>query len=297
MWGAQEDSASLEAMHAALDAGVNWVDTAPLYGSGRAERLLGRCIADLPQNDRPLIATKFGHVVNEAGERVTRASATDVVNDCETSLANLGVECIDLYQLHWPAPQPIPETAEACGALLDQGKIRAVGVSNFSVDQLAAWKDTGVPLHTVQNAYSLFRRGDEESVLPWCAENDVAYLAYSPMHRGMLFGGWTADKTFPAGDHRAERPDFVQPRLGVFIDAVHAMERLAADNDLSMAELATGALLSREGCTSVIVGARNAEQGRQLGMLGMPLKASVLEGITEILMETDQRLTACSDQA
>ena len=111
-----------------------------------------------------------------------------------------------------------------------------MGVSNFSVEQLAAWKATGVALHTVQNAYSLFRRGDEQSVLPWCAENDVAYLAYSPMHRGMLFGGWTADKRFAAGDHRSERPDFTQPRLGIFVEAINELEALAADHDLHMAE-------------------------------------------------------------
>ena len=290
MWGDQEDSASLQAMHAACEAGVNWIDTAPLYGAGRAERVLGQFISELPSAQRPLIATKFGHVVNEAGERVRRAGRDDVLADCEESLRHLGVDCIDLYQLHWPAPQPIEETAAACATLLEQGKIRAIGVSNFNVEKLEAWRATGVPLHTVQNAYSLFRRGDEEAVLPWCAANDVAYLAYSPMHRGLLFGKWTADKTFPPGDHRAERPDFVQPRLGIFIEAVTAMKDLAAEHDVSMAELATGALLSREGCTAVIVGARNAEQGADLGALGMPLKAAVLDKIGDILCRVDEQL-------
>ena len=165
-------------------------------------------------------------------------------------------------------------------------------MSNFSVEQLAAWKATDVPPHTVQNAYSLFRRGDEDSVLPWCAANDVAYLAYSPMHRGLLFGGWTADKTFAADDHRAQRPDFTQPRLGIFVEAVQELEALATEHDLSMPELASGALLSREGCTAVIIGARHGEQGRMLGELGMPLKADVLEAIGEILNRCEQQLAA-----
>jgi aryl-alcohol dehydrogenase-like predicted oxidoreductase len=213
-----------------------------------------------------------------------------VKSDCEESLRNLGIDCIDLFQLHWPAPEAIEETAAACAELFEEGKIRAIGVSNFSVEQLTAWKATGVPLHTVQNAYSLFRRSDEDIVLPWCADNDVAYLAYSPMHRGLLFGGWAMNKTFAADDHRAQRPDFTQPRLGVLVKAVEAMKHLAAEHDLSMPELATGALLSREGCTAVIIGARNAEQGKALGALGMPLKANILDALGEILTQTDEQL-------
>ena len=120
--GSQEDEASIAAMHAACEGGVNWIDTAPLYGAGRAERLCAKFLAECPESARPLVATKFGHVVNEAGERVTRASCEDVLADCESSLKNLQVDCIDLFQLHWPAPQPVEETAAACAELLASGK-------------------------------------------------------------------------------------------------------------------------------------------------------------------------------
>jgi aryl-alcohol dehydrogenase-like predicted oxidoreductase len=293
MWGDQSDEDSLQAMAAACAEGLNWIDTAPLYGEGHAERLLGRFLKDLPADERPLVATKFGHVV-EGGERVRRAGHDQVIADCELGLRNLGVETIDLFQLHWPAPEPIAETAVACQDLLDAGKIRGVGVSNFSVDQLDEWQATGVPLASVQNPYSLFKRPDEETVLPWCAEHGVAYLAYSPLHRGMLFGTWGPDKTFPAGDHRAKRPDFVQPRLGCFLDAIDALRPIAEEADLSIPQLAVGALLSREGCTSVIVGARNAEQGAALGDLGMPLKTKTLEAIDTVLGELDTALSALS---
>lgn len=294
MWGEQDDGSSIAAMEAAIAAGVNWIDTAPLYGDGRAERVLGQFLQALPRAERPLIATKFGHVVNAQGERVRRAARTDVISDCEASLRHLGVETIDLYQLHWPAPEPMAETAAACAELLQSGKIRAIGVSNFTVDQLQEWQASGVPLASVQNYYSLFRRADEADVLPWCAANGVAYLAYSPMHRGMLFGTWDADKTFLPGDHRAQRPDFVAPRLPILVKATQRLAAIAERYDLTMPELATGALLSREGCTAVIVGARNGEQGSALAQLGMPLKAAVLDEVVEELAVAEAALAELS---
>ncbi|TVR45045.1 MAG: aldo/keto reductase [Planctomycetota bacterium] len=290
MWGEQDQRDSQEAITAALEAGINWVDTAPLYGDGHAERVLGGLLAEIRPADRPLVATKFGHVVDAQGQRVKRAGRGDVLADCEASLANLGVECIDLYQLHWPAPEPIAETAATCAELIAAGKVRAIGVSNVGVDELEVWRQSGVRLASVQNYYSLYRRQDEAEILPWCAEHDIAYLAYSPMHRGLLFGAWGPDKRFPAGDHRAERPDFTPPRLPILLAATQRLRALAECHELTMAELATGALLSREGCTALIVGARNAAQGAALGDLGLPLKSSLLAEVEAILAETDAAL-------
>src|SRR4051794_34913251 len=138
MWGGQDDRASIEAIHAAVDHGVNWVDTAPIYGSGHSEEVVGRAIKALAASRRPYVFTKFGLGV-DVDAPLKSASAREVVEECEGSLRRLGVDRIDLYQLHWPAPQPIAETAEACGTLLKAGKIRAIGVSNFSVAQLEEW--------------------------------------------------------------------------------------------------------------------------------------------------------------
>ena len=147
MWGGQDDALSIDAIHAAIDHGVNWIDTAPIYGSGHSEDVVGRAVKQLPPSKRPLIFTKFGLGVNSDAPNRS-ASAADVNAECDGSLRRLGVDHIDLYQLHWPTPQPIGETAAACAALLQAGKIRAVGVSNFSVPQLEEWRVTGVPLHT-----------------------------------------------------------------------------------------------------------------------------------------------------
>ena len=149
MWGGQDDAQSVDAIHAAVDHGINWIDTAPIYGSGRSEEVVGRAVKALPASVRPLIFTKFGlGVDSNAPNRA--AGAADVRAECEASMRRLRVDRIDLYQLHWPAPQPIAETAAACGALLKEGKIRAIGVSNFSVAQLEEWRASGVPLHSDQ---------------------------------------------------------------------------------------------------------------------------------------------------
>jgi aryl-alcohol dehydrogenase-like predicted oxidoreductase len=286
MWAQQDDADTVAAIGAALDAGVNWIDTAPIYGSGKADAAVAAAIRDLPASRRPLVFTKFGHHLVE-GRRVTSATRAEVIHDCDYNLRTFGVERLDLFQLHWPTPVPVAETAAACAELLQAGKIRAVGVSNFSVAQLDEWVATGLPLHSVQNAYSIVKPEAERDVLPWCAAHGVGFLAYSPLQRGLLFGGWTADKVFPPGDHRGERADFRGPRLARYLQAVEELKAVAAADELSCAQLAIGCLLCSEGLTACIVGARNAAQGALLGDLGLPAKAGQLaavDGITARLL-------------
>src|SRR4051812_45031203 len=178
-WGPQDDEASIGAIHAALDHGVNWVDTAPIYGSGHSEEVVGRALKALPASRRPLVFTKFGLGVNVDAPEKT-ASEQQVLAECDGSLRRLGVEHIDLYQLHWPAPQPIAETAGACAKLLQAGKIRAIGVSNFSVAELDEWLATGVPLHPHPPPVSIFPPAPAQGGLPWGAAPPGAALSYSP---------------------------------------------------------------------------------------------------------------------
>jgi aryl-alcohol dehydrogenase-like predicted oxidoreductase len=281
MWGTQDDRDSEAALRAALDAGVNWLDTAPIYGSGRSDAVVGKVLRELPTSRRPFVFTKFGHHLVD-GKRVTDGSRARVIADCDYGLMTLGVERLDLFQLHWPSPQPMAETAAACAELIQAGKIRAVGVSNFSVAQLDAWLATGFPLHCVQNYYSLFRPEAERDVLPWCAAHGVGFLAYSPLHRGLLFGAWTRDKTFPPGDHRGERPDFTGPRLARHLDAVEELKTIAAGEGMNCAQLAIGSLMCGEGLSACIVGARNALQGAALGDLGMPVSAKTLAQVDAV---------------
>jgi len=281
MWGGADDAASIAAIHAAIDHGVNWIDTAPIYGSGHSEEVVGTAVRQLPASRRPLIFTKFG--LGENSDTPTRsASRTEVLAECEHSLRRLGVETIDLYQLHWPASQPIAETAGACATLLNDGKIRAVGVSNFSVAQLEEWRSTGVPLHSDQCPYSIFRPAAASDVLPWCAANGVGAIGYSPLFRGMLFGTWKKDKTFPPGDARGDHKDYLGARFQRNLAAVDEIKALAADSGLSCAQLCVGVLLATPGLTGSIVGARDARQGALVANLGVTVTAEQVQSVLEI---------------
>ena len=272
--GVQEDSASIAALHAAVDHGVNWVDTAPIYGSGRSETVIGRAIGELPSSRRPLVFTKFG--LGDDSENLRRSATHDqVIAECEQSLKRLGVDTIDLYQLHWPVDQPVAETASACAELLEAGKIRAIGVSNFNVSQLEAWKATGVPLHTLQSPFSLLRPAVREEILPWCQAQNVGVIAYSPLLRGMLFGTWGRDKTFPPEDGGAEHKYYSGPRFQRHLDAIDELRTLAAGAGLSVPQLAVGTLLIEPGLTGAIVGARNAQQGALIAGLGVGVPADL----------------------
>lgn len=272
MWGGQDDTASIEAIHAAVDHGINWVDTAPIYGSGHSEQIVGRALKQLPAGQRPLIFTKFG-LGADSGTINRAASTADVTAECDASLQRLGVDRIDLYQLHWPAPQPIAETAAACAGLLKAGKIRAIGVSNFSVAQLDEWLATGVPLHCDQPPFSILRPAVKQDVLPWCASHHVGAISYSPLFRGMLFGTWSKDKTFPSDDGRSTHKDYAGARFQRHLQAVEEIRALASSGGLSVAQLCVGTLLQTPGLTGVIVGARNARQGSLVASLGVTITA------------------------
>jgi aryl-alcohol dehydrogenase-like predicted oxidoreductase len=269
LWGGgQDDRDSIAAIHAAVDHGVNWVDTAPIYGSGRSEEVVGRAVKALPPSRRPFVFTKFGLGL-DSDAPVKSATTQQVLDECEGSLRRLDVDCIDLYQLHWPAPQPIAETAAACAKLLAAGKVRAVGVSNFSVAQLEEWIATGVPVTSDQPPFSILRPAASGDVLPWCAAHGVGAISYSPLLRGMLFGMWTRDKTFPPGDGRASHKDYSGPRFRRHLDAIDELHAVARRAALSCGQLAVGTILRTPGLTSCIVGARNARQGALIAGLGV----------------------------
>jgi aryl-alcohol dehydrogenase-like predicted oxidoreductase len=268
MWGGQDDAHSVAAIHAAVDHGINWIDTAPIYGSGHSEEIVGRAVRELPASRRPLIFTKFGLGV-DSGAPHKSASHAEVLAECDGSLRRLGVGHIDLYQLHWPVPQPIAETAAACESLVKAGKIRAIGVSNYSVAQLEEWRATGVPLHSDQPPYSILRPAVKHDVLPWCAAHDVGAISYSPLFRGMLFGTWARDKTFPPGDARGEHKDYLGARFQRHLQAVDEIRALAMSVGLSVPQLCVGVLLQTPGLTGVIAGARNAQQGGVISSLGV----------------------------
>ena len=284
MWGGQDDDASVQAIHASLDHGVNWIDTAPIYGSGHSEAVVGRALRELPAARRPLVFTKFGLGDDSQAPPSRSATRADVQRECEASLRRLGVDAIDLYQLHWPAPQPIAETAAACADLLQAGKIRAIGVSNYSVAQLEEWRATGVPLHSVQSPYSILRPAIAADVLPYAAKTSLGVIAYSPLFRGMLFGTWKKGKTFGEGDTRGAHKDYQGARFERHLDAIAAVREIATDGALSTAQLCVGVLLRTPGLTGCIVGARSARQGAMIASLGV--------GVSDEQVAAVERITA-----
>jgi aryl-alcohol dehydrogenase-like predicted oxidoreductase len=289
-WGGQDDARSIEAIHAALDHGINWIDTAPIYGSGHSERIVGRALKELPGLSRPLVFTKFG--LGDGAEPVRAASAADVKTECEASLKRLGVDHIDLYQLHWPAPQPIAETAAACAALLESGKIRAIGVSNFSVAQLEEWRATGVPLHSDQPPYSILRPAARADVIPWCAAHDVGVISYSPLFRGLLYGTWSADKTFPSDDARSTHKDYAGARFQRHLQAVDEIRAVARAGGLSVAQLCVGVILDTPGLTAVIAGARDGRQASLVANLGVRVTPEQSAAVWDIAGRLTQDLAA-----
>jgi aryl-alcohol dehydrogenase-like predicted oxidoreductase len=285
MWGAQDDTDSVAAIHAAVDHGVNWIDTAPIYGSGHSEAIVGRALKALPATRRPLVFTKFG-LGDDSARRRESAARQEVLNECDASLARLGVDCIDLYQLHWPVSQPIAETAAACETLLRDGKIRAIGVSNFSVAQLEEWQSTGVPLHSLQTPYSILRPAVAAAQLPWCATHGVGAIAYSPLFRGMLFGTWARTRTFADGDARGEHKDYQGQRFQRHLDAIDELTVIAEAAGLSTAQLCIGVLLRTPGLTACIVGARDARQGAHIADLAATVndqQVHAVDAVTERL--------------
>jgi len=288
-WGPQDDEASIGAIRAAIDHGVNWVDTAPIYGSGHSEFVVGQALKALPVSRRPLVFTKFG--LGEDSANVVRSGArASVLAECDASLRRLGVDHIDLYQMHWPASESIAETAGACETLLTAGKIRAIGVSNFSVAQLQEWQATGVPLHSLQPPFSVLRPAAARDVLPWCAANNVGAIGYSPLFRGMLFGTWSTDKTFGADDARGAHKDYVGARFQRHLAAVAEIRSLGNANGLSCPQLCVGALLSMPGFTGSIVGARNAQQGALIASLGVVLSDEQTKAVWEIVRRLEADL-------
>jgi aryl-alcohol dehydrogenase-like predicted oxidoreductase len=265
-WGPQDDDDSIAAIYAALDAGMNWIDTAAVYGLGHAEEVIGRALKGL--SERPLVFTKCARVWNEEREIGKCLKRDSVIRECEDSLRRLQVEVIDLYQIHWPEPdEDIEEGWEACARLQQQGKVRWIGVSNFSVAQLErAWNVA--PITSLQPPYNLLVRGIEQAQLPWCAEHQVGVLAYSPMRSGLLTGKMTRERiaAMPPDDHRQRVPDFQEPRLSRNLELVELLRGIGANHGVSPGEVAIAWTLKHPAVTAAIVGMRNASQAT--GVLG-----------------------------
>lgn len=260
-WGPVDDNESIAAIQQAFDEGINLIDTAAAYGCGHSEEIIGKAIAG--RRHQAVIATKCGLVWKEpASTEKTRCLKRDsVLRECEASLRRLRVETIDLYQVHWPDPQtPIAETMEALLALREQGKIRYIGCSNFSCEQISDARRLG-PVDCLQPEYSMLDRAAEEELLPYCREAGMGVIVYGPMARGLLTGKFNATSTF--SDLRAQDPRFCGEAFARNLARVEKLRELAQERGCRLAQLALRWVIQQPGVTAAIAGAKRPSQVKE----------------------------------
>ena len=265
-WGPQDDDDAITAMRHALGRGINWIDTAPAYGLGHSEELVGRLLAGLPRGERPLVFTKCGLVWDEADRMappVQTLSPESIRRECEASLRRLGVERIDLMQFHWPDLTGVA-VEDSWGELLrlvDEGKVWMAGVSNFDVGLLERCERLG-HVASLQPPFSLIRRDAGGTVIPWCREHGTGVIVYSPMQSGLLTGKWTVERvaSLPENDWRRRATEFQSPNVERNLALRDALVPIARAHDVSVAAVAVAWTLAWPGVTGAIVGARSADQ-------------------------------------
>jgi aryl-alcohol dehydrogenase-like predicted oxidoreductase len=293
-WGAQNDAQSVTAIHAGLDRGLNWIDTAAAYGLGYSESIVGAAVRDL--KNRPYIFTKCSLVWDESGNISHNLQADSIRREAEASLKRLGIDAVDLYQIHWPAWKGGPESAspgsieEAVGAMAKlkaQGKIRHIGVSNFNAEQMERAQKVA-PIASLQPPYSLLAREIEDSVLPYALNQRIGVIVYSPMASGMLSGAMTRDRiaSMPIDDWRKGSANFQEPLLSRNLRLVEVLRAIGDRYNATPGEIAIAWTLRNPAVTGAIVGVRSAQQVR--GIAG----AADIQLSAEDAREVEHGLTA-----
>jgi aryl-alcohol dehydrogenase-like predicted oxidoreductase len=286
MWGGTDEAESVATIRAALDHGINVIDTAPVYGFGHSEEIVGKAIAEGRLRDKVVIATKVGLEWKD-GKVFRNASRGRIMREVEDSLRRLRTDYIDVYQVHWPDPLvAIEETAAAMQSLFKQGKIRAIGVSNFSVEQMEQFRNVA-PLHVLQSPYNLFEREIEADLLPYCRRNNISTFGYGALCRGLLSGRMRSDTVFTGDDLRRTDPKFQQPRFAQYLSAVKRLDQLAQGRfGKHVIQLAVRWMLD-QGITTALWGARHPGQLQPVDeVTGWRLGASTKAEIDRILRET-----------
>jgi aryl-alcohol dehydrogenase-like predicted oxidoreductase len=286
MWGGTDDAESIATIHAAVERGINLIDTAPAYGFGRSEEIVGRAIAEGQLRSRMVIATKVGLEWKD-GKVFRNASRDRILREVTDSLRRLRTDHIDIYQVHWPDPLvPIEETAEAMQTLFEQGKILATGVSNFSVPQIERFRRIA-QLHVVQPPYNLFEREIEDKLLPYCRESGLAPLTYGALCRGLLSGKLQRDAHFEGDDLRLADPKFQPPRYAQYLAAVRRLDQFARQRyGKRVIHLAVRWLLD-QGATVALWGARHPGQLQPIDeVFRWSLDAAAKAEIDRILRES-----------
>ena len=288
MWGGSDEKESIRTIHAALDHGINFIDTAPIYGYGRSEEIVGEALRQQGRRESVILATKVG--IDWTNGKIERNSTRQrILGELRDSLRRLQTDYIDIYQVHWPDPRvPIEETAATLSELYEQGTIRAIGVSNYSPEAMIRFEAVA-PLHTVQPPYNLFERQIERNVLPYAYSRGITTLTYGALCRGLLSGGMRSDRQFANGDMRKTTdPKFQQPHFREYLNAVSKLDEFARENfGKRVIHLAARWLLDQPGVGVALWGARHPEQLRPIReVIGWSLGENDFGAIDAILSES-----------
>ncbi len=260
-WGPQDDAQSIRTIHEAVDAGINWLDTAPVYGLGHCETVVGKALREL-KSRRPIISTKCERCWDEQRQIVPRLKRASIRQEIEDSLRRLGVDVIDMYQIHWPQPdEDIEEGWSAIAELIKEGKVRWAGVSNFSVAQLKRIQAIH-PVTFLQPPYSMLARGIESELLPFCTQHNIGIISYSPMQKGLLSDKITREwiASLPKTDHRHADAQFTEPLLSKNLQLIAGLKAIAQRHQKPIGSIAIAWVLRQKQITSAIVGARKPGQ-------------------------------------
>lgn len=281
-WGSQNDEDSLAAIHRALELGVNWIDTAAVYGLGHSEEVVARALASWP-GPRPYVFTKCGLRWDAQGQTHRALTAASIRRECEDSLRRLKVEAIDLYQIHWPVEdtKELEEGWSAMAQLKREGKARWIGVSNFNVEQMQRAQAV-TPITSLQPRYSVVHPDIESEILPFCLREGIGVIAYSPMAAGLLTGAMTRERIakLPEDDWRKRDPDFNEPRISANLAVVERLRAIGKRYNCSPGAVAIAWTLRHPALTGAIVGARRAQQVDEVvAAAGIHLTQSELEEI------------------
>ncbi len=283
MWGGTDEKAAIRTIHAALDTGINVIDTAPAYGFGKSEEIVGRALAEYGQRDGIIVATKVGIEWDNDGIH-RNSSRARIFKEVDDSLRRLQTDYIDIYQVHWPDPKtPLSETAEALGELYRQEKIRGIGVSNFSPLQMDEFRQVA-PIQIAQPPYNVFETDMDKDVFPYCKNNDIAILAYSALCRGLLSGKMTEEREFHGDDLRKIDPKFQAPRYAKYLEAAARLDAFAREkHQRRVIHLALRWILD-QGVDVALWGARRPDQLEPLNEIeGWSLSAGDREEIRQIV--------------
>ncbi len=259
-WGPQDDDDSIATIRHALDLGINWIDTAAIYGIGHSEEVVARALKG--RANRPYIFTKCSRKPTPDGKITGVLKADSIRQEVEDSLRRLQVDVIDLYQIHWPMPEEdIEEGWTTMAKLKEEGKVRWIGVSNFNVSQMRRIQPIA-PISSLQPPYSLLRRGVEDEILPFCKENNIGVIVYSPLAQGLLTGTWTAERVqnLPESDHRRRSSEFQEPRLSRNSALAGLLGEIGKRHGCSAGEVAIAWTLRQSAVTGAIVGGRRPAQ-------------------------------------